>query len=136
MSIHEPLRSIRPGVTRPTALALALCAALALFPPTPVTAQPPNKDTAKNRQDSNWGTRKSESAPYFEEGGNGTSWGVIPKEKHEQRDPYEDIIITVDPNVSWPPSGNKTVTTTTTHTSDNATVDSNSTDTTTTTKTW
>ncbi len=132
MNIHKPMRLIRTGVALLTPLILAIF----LTPVSPAQAQFPNKDTAKNRQDSSWGTRSNESEPYFEDSENGTSWGVIPGEKHEQRDPYKDIIITVDPDVSWPPSGNETTSTTTTHTTANATVDSNSTDTTTTTNTW
>ena len=133
MNNHKTLRLFRPALHAPVRLLTALALALTLA--TAALAQVPNKDTAKDRQDSNWGTRDNQSQPYFEENANGSSWGVIPGEKQEADDPYEDIIITVDPDVSWPPTGSESTTSTTTHTSTDP-AEANTTESTTTTTTW
>jgi hypothetical protein len=95
----------------------------------------PNRDTAKNRRDDSWGTRKSEGRSYFGTDQNENEvWGYQPADPEEPVDWYDKIIITVDPNVDWP-SGGKTNTTTQSSTSVTAGGQTNSTTTTTSTST-
>ncbi|MEF2145552.1 MAG: hypothetical protein V3573_08915 [Desulfovibrionaceae bacterium] len=120
------------------ALFLALLATLFLAPLTGAkSAQAQNKfenkDTAKNRQDSIWGTRTNEGRSYFGTDGYGDSaWGYQPDDPEKPVDWYDKIIIAVDPNVDWPPDG-ETSTTSTRIDSSTGGVDTNSTTTTTTT---
>ncbi|MBU1249231.1 MAG: hypothetical protein KKB70_11065 [Proteobacteria bacterium] len=76
-----------------------------------------NKDTATNRQDYTWGTRKADDAPggYFEttEQGN-DSWGNDLAPEAPPRDWYDEVIITVSPDVGY---GTKTTTTESTNSS-------------------
>lgn len=118
-------------------ITLFLGLAMALSMPRPAHAQQfPNKDTAESREDSVWGTTNSKGTVQFGTDGNGSeTWGVTPEEKPEPRDWYKDIIITVDPQVKWPPSGSESSTTTTeTTTTDPA--GANTTESTTTTHSW
>ena len=139
MSKADTMRTKNAAVETLTApisasiLSLLLALALAL----PAHAQQfPNKDTATNREDSVWGTPNSKSTVQFGTDGNGSeTWGVTPEEKPEPRDWYKDIIITVEPQVKWPPSGSES-TTSTTETTTTDPAGANTTESTTTTTTW
>lgn len=77
----------------------------------------PNKDTAKNRRDSSWGTggKRSDSTTTMgtdaETGDSTIVYDSGPKK--EPVDWYDKIIITVDPQTRWPSSGSETSTTST-----------------------
>ncbi len=74
-----------------------------------------NKDTATDRQDYTWGTRQEDGAGgYFETTDQGTSWGHKPAEPEPERDWYDEVIITVSPDVGY---GSQTSTTETTNSS-------------------
>lgn len=72
-----------------------------------------NKDTAVDRQDHRWGTRQVDenTGGYHGKTERGDdSWGNKVGPQEEQRSPYDDVIITVSPEVKY---GNQTATTTT-----------------------
>lgn len=112
---------------------LLLFAAWLGFLTTPCPAQNkfPNKDTATNRHDYNWGTVKDDdtaTATFGRDNATGDSvTHVKPAPGKEEVDWYDKVIITVNPHVKWGDS------TTTTSTYDNAT-DTGTTTTTTTTQ--
>jgi hypothetical protein len=68
-----------------------------------------NKDTAQDRHDSTWGTRQQgDGGGYFGTGEHGESaWGYQAPEPEPERDWYDEVIITVDPDVGY---GTKTTT--------------------------
>lgn len=76
-----------------------------------------NKDTAKNRQDNVFGTRKAanKTADIYisQPAGQDTVISSQPREKEAPVDWYDKVLITVNPNVDWP--SNQTSTTTTTN---------------------
>lgn len=97
----------------------AIALAVALLTPGPVMAQSKfkNEDTAKNRQDNNFGTRPVEGEkPVTTFGTNEAGDSTIDSQqpKKEEVDWYDKVIIAVDPDVSWPNSKSTTSTTTTT----------------------
>lgn len=65
-----------------------------------------NKDTAKNRSDYTWGTSGGQSGDNTtfskDEATGDTVIHVDPGPKKEEVDWYDKVIITVDPDVSWP----------------------------------
>lgn len=72
-----------------------------------------NKDTAEDRQDYTWGTRKTDedSGGYHGKTERGdASWGNKVEPQEEQKNPADDMIIVVEPDVKY---GDQTTTTTT-----------------------
>lgn len=93
-----------------------------LLPAGPADAQGKfaNKDTAKNRQDSVWGTSVNQGQSYFGTDENeNDSWGYHMPEPEPPVDWYDKIVITADPKVDWPTNGNTSTTTSTSTTSTN-----------------
>lgn len=70
-----------------------------------------NKDTAKNRSDHTWGTSKGRTdgnATFSTNEQGDTVIHADPGPKKEEVDWYDKVIITVDPDVSWPRDDNGT----------------------------
>lgn len=87
-----------------------------------------NKDTAEDRYDRSWGTRKTDDSGGYigtDERGN-DSWGTKAREPEPERDWYDSVIITVSPDTGY---GTKTTTEVNTNSTGDVT---NSTETTTT----
>ncbi len=73
-----------------------------------------NKDTATDRQDHTWGTRQEDNGGYFNSTEQDTKWGHKLAKPEPERDWYDEVIITVSPEVGY---GSQTTTTETTNSS-------------------
>ncbi|KAB1442443.1 hypothetical protein F8A88_06955 [Pseudodesulfovibrio senegalensis] len=86
--------------------------AIVLACPMTATAQKfKNKDTAKNRSDYTWGTSKDQTdgnTTFSKDEQGNTVIHADPGPKKEEVDWYDKVIITVDPDVSWPRDDNGT----------------------------
>jgi len=74
-----------------------------------------NKDTARNRQDSAFGTAQGAKSGNSTIGTNASGDTVInakPAPAPEPVDWYDKVIITVNPNVNWPSTSSSSSTTT------------------------
>jgi len=98
-----------------------------------------NEDTAKDRQENTFGTEPGDNTSSNEFGTNDAGDTTIKSKARPKREPvdwYDKIIITVNPDTSWP-KGDGTTTSTTTETNyDNSTDTETTTTTTQENKTW
>lgn len=91
---------------------LFLTAAIVLACPMAAAGQKfKNKDTAKNRSNYTWGTSAGQTggnATFSKDAQGDTVIHADPGPKKEEVDWYDKVIITVDPDVSWPRDDNGT----------------------------